>query len=176
MHFLDKIVPLLKAIVWEVCQRFFSSDYSFGKIKGCYWWKCKFYSLCVCNLAFGLLQISHKSEKVNDVTICWLDVIVKFFWRHFVFLVNFSYWSMFHANIVTVLKLWQFSFIRDWNPKIGDTPVWALPNNWRLERVRDTRFKSKLSSEMLQNAEKWQSFSFYRFWVINPLNASVVVI
>ena len=31
--FLAKIVPLLKAIVWDLCQRYFSSVFSFGKIK-----------------------------------------------------------------------------------------------------------------------------------------------
>ena len=33
-HFLSKIVPLFKAIVWELCQRLFSSVFSFCKIKG----------------------------------------------------------------------------------------------------------------------------------------------
>ena len=33
-HFLAKIVPLLKAIVWELCWRFFSSAFSFYNIKG----------------------------------------------------------------------------------------------------------------------------------------------
>ena len=33
-HFLAKMVPLLKAIVWEPCEIFFSSVFSFCKIKG----------------------------------------------------------------------------------------------------------------------------------------------
>ena len=33
-HFFGKLVPLLKAIVWELCQRFFSSVFSFWKIGG----------------------------------------------------------------------------------------------------------------------------------------------
>ena len=32
--FLAKIVPLLKAIVWELCQSFFSSVFTFCKVKG----------------------------------------------------------------------------------------------------------------------------------------------
>ena len=35
-HLLSKIVPLLKVIVWELRQRFFSSVFSFCKIKD-YW-------------------------------------------------------------------------------------------------------------------------------------------
>ena len=36
IFFLAKIVPLLKAIVWELCERFLSSVFSFCKIKGYY--------------------------------------------------------------------------------------------------------------------------------------------
>ena len=45
------------------------------------------------------------------------------FWRFFVSLVKFSYWSNFHVNIVTGSRLWQFFFIRDW-PEIrkSETP------------------------------------------------------
>ena len=64
-----------------------------------------------------------------------------------------------------VLELWQFSFIRDW-PEIGNTPVWVLPNIWRLGRVMDTKFGTNVSNKMLLNAVKFQSYSFYRFWVI----------
>ena len=35
-RFLAKIVPLLKAIVWELCEKFFSSVFSFCKVKGYY--------------------------------------------------------------------------------------------------------------------------------------------
>ena len=37
----------------------------------------------------------------NDVPICRHDLIINFFWRCFVFLVKFSYWSKFHVNIIT---------------------------------------------------------------------------
>ena len=49
------------------------------------------------------------------------------------------------------------------NPEIGNTPIWVLPNIWRLRRVSDTKFGS---DEMLPNAAKCQVYSFYRFWVI----------
>ena len=50
-HFLTKIVPLLEAIVWIMRYRFFRSVFSFCKIKGCYYWKCRFYRSCVRNSA-----------------------------------------------------------------------------------------------------------------------------
>ena len=53
------------------------------------------------------------------------------------------------------------------NPEIGNTPIWALPNTWGLERVRDTKFGIDVSNEMLLNAAKRQSYSIYHFWVIN---------
>ena len=56
-------MPLLKAIVWELCLRFLSSVLSFCKTKGSYYWKHNFYRLCVRNPASGLLQIGQKSEK-----------------------------------------------------------------------------------------------------------------
>ena len=37
---------------------------------------------------------------------------------------------------------------------------------WRLGRVRDTRFGTNVSNEMLLNAAKCQGYSFYRFWII----------
>ena len=68
-----------------------------------------------------------------------------------------------------VLELWQLSFfIRDWpeNPEIGKTPVWVLPNIWRLKQVRNTKFGTKVSNKMLLNAAKCQGYNFYCFWVI----------
>ena len=52
------------------------------------------------------------------------------------------------------------------NPEIGNTPIWVLPNIWRLRRVSDTKFGTNVSDEMLPNAAKCQVYSFYRFWVI----------
>ena len=52
------------------------------------------------------------------------------------------------------------------NPEIGNTPVWVLPNIWRLGRVMDTKFGTNVSNRMLLNAAKFQGYSFYRFWVI----------
>ena len=36
--------------------------------------------------------------------------------------------------------------------EIGNTPVWVLPNIWRLERLRDTNSGTNVSNEILPNA------------------------
>ena len=61
------------------------------------------------------------------------------------------------------------------NLEIGDTPVLVLPNIWRLGQVRDTKFDTNVSNEMLLNAAKLQGYSFYRFWVIEgkPTGAKI---
>ena len=84
---------------------FFSSVFSFGKIKGYYYWKNKFYRLC---------QIDCKLENSIDVTISdmtpssiFFDVVL-FLLSSLVIGPSFmSIWSL-------VLELWQFHFIRDW--------------------------------------------------------------
>ena len=50
--------------------------------------------------------------------------------------------------------------------EIGNTPIWVLPNIWRLRRVSDTKFGTNVSDEMLLNAAKCQGYNFYCFWVI----------
>ena len=52
------------------------------------------------------------------------------------------------------------------NPEIRNTPVWVLPNIWRLEDIRDTRFGSDVPNKILLNAAKFQGYNFYYFWVI----------
>ena len=51
-------------------------------------------------------------------------------------------------------------------PEIEDTPVWVLPNKFRLGWVPNTKFGTDVSNKMLLNTEKFQSYNFNRFWVI----------
>ena len=73
---------------------FFSSVFSFCKIKGCYWWKYTFFRLNVGNPASGLLEIGHKLEKWKwyDMT---SDMTSPSNFSRFVSLIKFSYWSKF---------------------------------------------------------------------------------
>ena len=52
------------------------------------------------------------------------------------------------------------------NPETRNTLVWIFPNIWKLGQVRNTKFGTNVSNEILRNAPKCQSYSFYRFWEI----------
>ena len=123
---------------------------------------------CFRNPASRLLQIGQKSEKWqwrhNFPT--WRQITI--FWRWFVSLVKFSYWSKFHVNIITSSGFMTIFFHKGLtrNPEIGNAPVWVLPNIWRLGQVMGTKFGTNVSNRMLLNAAKFQGYSFYRSWVI----------
>ena len=89
----------------------------------------------------------------NDVTIFLHEVILTFL-CFFVFLFNFSYWSKLHVNIMTGSEVMTVSFCKALtrNPEIGNTPIWALPNIWRLGQVSNTRFGRNVFDKMLLNA------------------------
>ena len=127
-----------------------------------------FYRLCVGNPASGLLQIGQKSGNSQWHHNFRHDGIVHFFWRCFVSLVKFSYWSKFYVNIITGSGIMTIFFCK-WltrNPEIWNTPVWVLSNTWRLGRVMDSKIGTILSNRILLSAAKFQGYSFYHFWVI----------
>ena len=106
------------------------------------------------------LTINQKND--NVVTICWHDAIVKFFWRCFIPLVSFNYWPKFHVKIITASGVMTDLFYKGLtiSLEISNTPIWVLLNTWRLGWVKDTKFGTDVSNEMLVNAAKCQSYSF----------------
>ena len=113
-------------------------------------------------------KLAKNLKNHNDVTIFWHDVMIKFFWHCLVSLVKFRYCSKFHVNIMTgsgIMTIFIYKGLTR-NPEIANTPVWVLPNIWRLGWVMDTKFGTSVSNRMLLNAAKCQGYSFYRFWVI----------
>ena len=84
-----------------------------------------------------------------------------------VFLVKFSYCSKFHVNIIAGSGVMTIFFYKGLikNLVIGNTPVWVLTNIWGLGKIRDTKFGTNISNEMLLNVAKCQGYSFYSFWV-----------
>ena len=104
-------------------------------------------------------------ENDNEVIICWHDVTVNFFKRYFVSIVKFKHWSKFRVNIITGSGVMTILFNKRLtkNLEIGNTPIWVLPNIWRMGQVRDTKFGTNISNKMLLNAEKYQGYSFYCF-------------
>ena len=66
-------------------------------------------------------KLAKNQKNDNDVTTFRHDVIVNFFWRCFVSLVKFSYWSKFHVNIITGCGIVTI-FLRDW-PEIQKSEI-----------------------------------------------------
>ena len=88
-------------------------------------------------------------ENDNDVTIYWHDVIVNFFWRDFLSLVNFSYWSKFYVNIIPGSGVMTIFFYK------GLTRSLSFSQYLETGRVRGTKFDTNFSNEcywILQNA------------------------
>ena len=111
-------------------------------------------------------KLAKNTKNNNDVTIFRHDANVKFFWRCFIFLVKFSYWSKFHVNIITGSRTIFFYKRLTKNPEIGNTLVWVFPNIMGLGRVMNTKFGTNVCNRILLNAAKFQGYSFYYFWVI----------
>ena len=113
-------------------------------------------------------KLAKNPKNDNDVIIFWHYVNVKIFWRCFVSLAEFSYWSRFHVHNITGSGIMTIFFYEGLtrNTEIGNTPVWVLPNIWGLGRVVDTKFGTNVSNRMLLNAAKFLGYSFYLFWVI----------
>ena len=118
----SKKVPLLKAIVWELCLRFFSFVFSFCKTKSYYYWKHNFCWLCLQNPASRLLQIGQKPKKWQWRQNSLTRRQHQFFLCCFVSLVKFSYWCKFHVSIVTGFEIMTISFIREW-PEIWKSEI-----------------------------------------------------
>ena len=124
-HFVSKIVRLFKAIVWELCNKFFSYIFSFCKIKGYYYWKRKFYDLCVRDPAFGLMtmtsQLSESSSNFFDLAVFLLSSLVT----------GPSFMS------ISWLELRKFLLIKDW-PEIWKSwipqPVFC-PVSWDWDKL-----------------------------------------
>ena len=72
-----------------------------------------------------------------------------FFLLCLVSLVKFSYWSKFHVNIITVSRVMTIFFYKGLTT---NTPVWVLHNIWRLRQLKDTKFDTNVSNEMLLNS------------------------
>ena len=149
--------------MWELHYISFSSIFSFCKMKNVAINE----NISFTDYASGIrlpdwprLGINWRND--NDFTTCWHDVLLKFFWRCFYSLFKFSYWSKFNVNIITFSGVVTLFFYKGLirNLEIRNTPFWLLLIIWRLGRVRDTKFGTNFSNEMLLNPAKWSSFKW----------------
>ena len=110
-------------------------------------------------------KLAKNPKNDHDLTFFRYGVNVRFFWRCFVSLVNFGYWTFqfsYWINIITGSRIMATFFYKGLtrNPEIGNTPVWVLPNVWRLGRVINTKFGTNVSNRILLNAAKSQDYTF----------------
>ena len=142
-----KIVPLFKA--WELWNKFFSYIFSFCKVKGYYYWKCKFYDLCVRDPASGLLQIGYKSEKWQwrhnfpKIHQIFFDLAV-FLWSSLVTGSSFMSISWLELRKFLLIKYWP-EIWKSWIPQSGFYPVFwdwdklEIPNLARMSLINVTK-------------------------------------
>ena len=95
------------------------------------------------------LVLSWKND--HGVRIFRHDVIIIFFWLCFFSRIKFSYRSKFNINIITGSGITTILFCKGLtrNPEMGNSPVWILPNIWRLGKVMDTKYGLSVSHRML---------------------------
>ena len=176
--------------MWELCFRFFSSVFSFCKAKGYYYWKHNVCRLCGQNPASGLLQIGQKLKKWQWRHNFGHDVNVKVFWWCFVSIVNFSYWSKFHVNIITSSGIMTIFFYNGLTRKLEIPPpefcsifgdwgeLWILNLSqmsliecyWMLRNSRPTAFTviELLRVRVLLARHFHNSLSVYLFLEFEP--------
>ena len=103
------------------------------------------------------LAVNWKND--NDVTLYWYAAIVILLIHCYftdTLLICRHCWFMtiyFYKGLTRYLE-------------IRNTPIWVLPNIWRLTRVRNTKFGTDVSNKLLLKAAKCQRYSFCRSWVI----------
>ena len=113
----------------------------------------------------GCSKLAKTPKNDSDVTIFQHGVIVKIFRRCFVSLVKFSYCSKFHVNIITGSRIVTIFFYKGLtrNLETGNTPIWVLPDTWRLGRVMDNKFGKNVFNRMLLNAAKMPGLQLLPF-------------
>ena len=126
----------------------------------------EFYRLRLQNPSSGLLRIVHKSK----IWQCCHDLLTwcyrQFLLKSFVSLLNFSYWSKFHVNIIADSGVMKLLLIWDWPETEYPHPSFA--QNLETGSVRDI-FGTNVYNKMFLNTAKCQGYrfyNFYRFWVI----------
>ena len=77
-HFSVKMVPLLKAIVWQLYKRFFNSVWSFCKVNSNCLWKCNFYRLCFRNSAKTRSKLVKTQKITNNVKFAEMTSLSKY--------------------------------------------------------------------------------------------------
>ena len=115
----------------------------------------KFHNLCSGIQLLGCSKFSINWKNNNDVIICRHEVIVKFF-DAVLFLLKSSVTGPSFMSISSlVLEFWQMTIFfykgLTRNPKNWNNPRLSFPQYLEMGQVRDTKFDTNLSNEMLLN-------------------------
>ena len=80
-------------------------------------------------------------------------------------LVNFSYWSRFHFNIITGSGVMTIFFCKGLtrNPDIRNTPSGFCPISGDWDKLGITKFDANVSNKISLNTAKCQGYGFFRF-------------
>ena len=110
-------------------------------------------------------KLAKNLQNDNDVIIFRHDVNIKFFWRYFVSLVKFSYWSKFHVNIIVGSGVMTISLYKGLtrNLENGNTPsdFCPLSEDWDELGLLNLTGTSLIKCYwMLQNA-RVKAFTIY---------------
>ena len=91
---------------------------------------------------------------------------------------SFSYFSKFHANIITGSEVLIIFFYKGLtrNPENANTPVWVFSDIWRLGQVRDIKFGTNVSNKMLLNAAKCQGYRVFELLMENQQGVKLPLI
>ena len=98
---MEKIIRLLKTIVWELSLKLCSSFFIFCKKKVTFNENISFTGSASWIWLPDGLKVAMNWKSDNEFTIRWHYVIVKLFWRCFISFVKFSYWCKFQDNVIT---------------------------------------------------------------------------
>ena len=114
-----------------------------------------------------MLPIGYKSEKLQ-----WRHNLLncQFFWRFFVSLNKFSYWSKWNVNIITDSGVMTIFFhkglTRNLKIEKKKAEFCLISSDWGKLEIPNLPWMSMIMLIMLLNVGEFQVYSHYRFWVI----------
>ena len=121
-------------------------------------------------------KLAKNPKNDNDVIIFRHDVNVKFFWRCFVSLVKFSYWSKFHVNIITGSGVMTIFFYKGLtrNSEIGNThEFFPISGDWGELWIPNFAWMSLIECYwMLQNS-RVTAFTVFELLRENQLGGGI---
>ena len=175
--FLAKIEPLFKAIMWELCWKFFSSVFIFliqknainenisfvdytSRIRLLDYSKLKKIAM---TSQFFVISMTSSSDSLDVFLLLVLSSLVT--------------GPCFVSISSLVLTIWVMTicFYKALTryPKIRNIPAWVFPNIWKLAQIRNTKLGANVPNKILLNAAKYEGYRFYRLLLLRENQQAV---